>query len=194
MPQCIGITDSSVDDASVVPDLLEQVDTPIERFTGDGAYDSAAVYERVGKAGTPDVAVVVPPRRPARASEGAEGMWAQRNDHLRRIDEVGRQAWLKESGYRKQAGAENFFFRYKRILGDRLRARGFEAQKRAAMVGWNVLNRMYELGKPESYAGELQAKCGSEPIHATTPLYTSLARLLRQHLRAEQRHMFAMGN
>ena len=146
------LTDSSVDDASVVPDLLEQVDTPIERFTGDGTYDSAAVYERVGKAGTPDVAVVVPPRRPARASEGAEGIWAQRNDHLRRIVEVGRQAWLKESGYRKQAGAENFFFRYKRILGDRLRARGLEAQKKEAMVGCNVLNRMYELGKPESYA------------------------------------------
>ena len=50
------LTDSTVDDASVVPDLLEQVDTPIERFTGDGAYDCTAVYERVGKAGTPDVA------------------------------------------------------------------------------------------------------------------------------------------
>ena len=79
-------------------------------------------------------------------------MWAQRNDHLMRIDEVGRQAWLKESGYRKQAGAENLFFRYKRILRDRLRARGFEAQKREAVVGCNALNRMYELSKPDSYA------------------------------------------
>ena len=79
-------------------------------------------------------------------------MWAQRNNHLKRIDEVGRQAWLKESGYRKQAGAENFFFRYKRILGDRLGARGLEAQEREALVGCNVLNRMYELGKPGSYA------------------------------------------
>ena len=59
---------------------------------------------------------------------------------------------MKECGYRKQAGAENFFFRYKRILGDRLRARGFEAQKRETMDGCNVLNRMYELGMPESDA------------------------------------------
>ena len=124
----------------------------IERFTGDGAYDSRSVYEEIGKAGTPDVAVVVPPRRPARVSKGAEGMWAQRNEHLKRIDEVGRQQWLKESGYRKQAGAENVFMRYKQILGGRLRAKVFEAQKRESVVGCNALNRMYELGKPESYA------------------------------------------
>ena len=146
------LTESTVDDASVVPALLEQVETPIERFTGDGAYDRISVYEEVGEVGTPDVAVVVPPRRPARASVGAAGMWAQRNDHLKRIDEVGRQEWLKESGYRKQAGAENLFMRYKQTLGGRLRAKAFEAQKRESVVGCNVLNRMYELGKPVSYA------------------------------------------
>ena len=78
-------------------------------------------------------------------------MWRQRNEHLRRIDEVGRQEWLKLSGYRKQAGAENLFMRYKQILGGRLRAKLFEPQKRESVVGCNALNRMYELGKPESY-------------------------------------------
>lgn len=146
------LTESNVDDASVVPELLEQVGSPIERFTGDGAYDRRSVYEKIGKAGTPDVAVVVPPRRAATPSTGAAGMWAQRNEHLKRIDEIGRQQWLKESGYRKQAGAENVFMRYKQILGGRLRAKVFEAQKVEAMVGCNVLNRMYELGKPESDA------------------------------------------
>ena len=141
-----------MDDASVVPELLEQVGSPIEHFTGDGAYDRRSVYEEIGKAGTPDVAVVVPPRRPAAVSKGAEGMWRQRNEHLKRIDEVGRQEWLKLSGYRKQAGAENILMRYKQILGGRLRAKVFEAQKRESIVGCNALNRMYELGKPQSYA------------------------------------------
>ena len=59
---------------------------------------------------------------------------------------------MKESGYRRQAGAENLFMRYKQILGGRLRAKAFEAQKRESVVGCNALNRMYELGKPESYA------------------------------------------
>ena len=37
-------------------------------------------------------------------------------------------------------------FRYKRVSGERLRARNFEAQKREAMIAVNVLNRMTELG------------------------------------------------
>jgi hypothetical protein len=43
-------------------------------------------------------------------------------------------------------------FRYKRIIGDGLRARSFEAQKREAMVAVRVLNRMTQLGKPISVA------------------------------------------
>ncbi len=39
------LTESRVDDASVVPDLLSQVSGVIERFTADGAYDKTAVYE-----------------------------------------------------------------------------------------------------------------------------------------------------
>ncbi len=47
---------------------------------------------------------------------------------------------------------ENLFFRYKHTLGNSLRARGYESQKREARIGCNVLNRMAELGKPESQA------------------------------------------
>lgn len=37
-------------------------------------------------------------------------------------------------------------------IGDGLRARKFEVQKREAMIGVNVLNRMTELGMPQSEA------------------------------------------
>jgi len=43
-------------------------------------------------------------------------------------------------------------FRYKRIVGDRLRTRTFERQKREAMIGVSVINRMTALGMPESRA------------------------------------------
>ena len=39
------LTKSSEDDPSTVPKLLEQVDSPIKRFTADGAYDTRPVYE-----------------------------------------------------------------------------------------------------------------------------------------------------
>ncbi len=134
------------------PCLLEQVDSPIRRFTADGAYDTRSVYELLGGVGTADIKIVIPPRRGAVPSDGAEGTWAQRNATLETIRKVGRQGWQRESGYRRQGAVENLFFRYKRTLGNSLLARGHESQKREARIGCNVLNRMAELGKPESQA------------------------------------------
>ncbi len=84
--------------------------------------------------------------------DGAEGTWAQRNATLETIRKVGRQGWQRDSGYRRQGAVENLFFRYKRTLGDSLRACGYESQKPEAMIGCNVLNRMAKLGKPEFHA------------------------------------------
>ncbi len=145
----VKLTESTADDAVTLPDLLEQVDTPIERFTADGAYDRRTVYTKVGDAATADVTIVVPPKRGAVPWPGS-GTWRQRNTALRRIAEVGRQEWSRASGYRQQGRAENFFGRYKHVLGDGLHARDWSAQRREAMVGCHVLNRMFELGRPES--------------------------------------------
>ncbi len=144
------LTGSRRGDASAVPDLLEQIDGEVQRFTGDGAYDTRSVYDRVGGRGAEGLEVVVPPRRPAVPDKDAEGAWSQRNSHLERIEEIGRRAWLKESGYWQQARAENAVFRWKRILGDRLRSKHFETQRREAMIGCGILNRMFELGKARS--------------------------------------------
>jgi hypothetical protein len=149
-----ALTENTVDDADMVPTLLGQVDAPLRRFTGDGGYDKRGVYEAVSKAGEGDVGVevVVPPRRAGAASRSAEGAWGQRNRHLARIGEVGRQAWQKETGYRQQGRVEGTFLRYKRVLGSSLRAKGFASQKLEARLGCLVLNKMYELGQARSYA------------------------------------------
>ena len=67
-----------------------------------------------------------------------------------RIGEVGRRQWRKESGAHRQAQAENGMYRYKRIIGDRLRALYCEAQKKETLIAVNVINRMTALGMPES--------------------------------------------
>jgi len=141
-----ALTQHTVDDADMLPDLLGQVEAPLRRFTGDSAYDTRSVYTAVGAAGGPGVEVVVPPRRLA------TGPWAQRNQHVERIAEIGRQAWQKETDYRQQARVEGTFLRYKRILGGSLRAKGFGAQQREARVGCTVLNTMLALGKAQSSA------------------------------------------
>jgi len=66
--------------------------------------------------------------------------------------EIGRRQWKKESGYHQQARVENTFFRYKTIIGGKLRARHPKSQKVEAIIACNILNRMTILGRPESFA------------------------------------------
>ena len=146
------LTTSSDDDASTVPDLLDQIEAPIRRFTADGAYDHRAIYERVGAAGTEDVVIVIPPRRSAVFAGRTDGPWGPREAALESVRQVGRRAWQKESGYRQQARVENGFFRYKSVLGGSLQARNSNAQGREATIGCHILNRMADLSRPKSYA------------------------------------------
>jgi hypothetical protein len=83
-----------------------------------------------------------------RQAEGFE----QRDAAIGRIAEVGRRRWCKESGAHRQARAENTMFRYKRLVGDGLRAKRPGAQATEARIAVNVLNRMHGLGTPESEA------------------------------------------
>jgi hypothetical protein len=58
----------------------------------------------------------------------------------------------KESGYHRQARAENTFFRYKTIIGHELRARHPKSREAEALMACNILNRMIAFGRPESLA------------------------------------------
>ncbi len=69
-----------------------------------------------------------------------------------RIKEVGRRQWKKESGYYHQGTVKNAFFRYKSIIGDRLRALHSKAQEAETLILCNILNGMTDLGRPASYA------------------------------------------
>ena len=140
------LTDASVDDGNVGVDLVGSVPGKIRTVTGDGAYDSRALHDAASSCGA---RLVVPPVRTAQT--GGRGCRA-RDRIVRRIRKVGRRQWKKESGYHQQARAENTFFRYKRILGDRLHARDADAQAVEALLACNILNRMAELGMPASYA------------------------------------------
>ena len=107
-----------------------------------------AIYEAAAQRGA---RVVVPPTRAASASKRGRRS-VERDQTIKRVAEVGRRRWKKESGYHSQGTVENAFFRYKAILGDRLRARASEAQKVEALIACNALNRMFEMGRPASAA------------------------------------------
>ena len=108
------------------------------------------MYEALAAAGATDIRIVIPPKKTAIVDSRAKGTWCQRNDAIERIGKVGRRQWRKESGAHQQARAENGMYRYKRIIGDRLRAQHRESQRREALIAVNVINRMTALGMPES--------------------------------------------
>ncbi len=143
------LTDRDADDGAQVGPLLDQVDGPIASFTGDGAYDQEGVYGGVA-ARHPAAAVIVPPRSSAVPSETAETAPTRRDRHLRTIAERGRMGWQKASGYNLRALAETAVSRYKRVIGDTLRSRTDGRQATEVAVAVGVLNRMLELGRPES--------------------------------------------
>ncbi len=146
------LTESGLADASQVPELLDQVEEDLERFTGGGAYDTKGVYDAVASHQDGPEDVVIPPRKGAALSKKTSGAAKLRNDTVRGIKQLGRRRWKKGAGYHQQGRAENTFFRYKRILGGRLRAIVAESQEREALLACNVLNRMAELGLPEPHS------------------------------------------
>ncbi|MCP4640796.1 MAG: transposase [bacterium] len=146
------LTESSVDDGAVGVTVIEQMEATITRFTADGVYDTRAVYEALVASGATHIRSVIPPKKTAAMDPRAAEPWRRHNDAIERIADVGRRQWRKEAGAHQQAQAENGMFRYKRVIGDGLRARKFEAQKREASIAVNVLNRMTELGMPKSEA------------------------------------------
>ncbi len=141
------LTDSSVDDASVATELLEGIEGDIERFTADGAYDRWSVREALAARGA---TVIVPPAKTAVPSDGQTAAALARDAVIACIQDVGRRQWKKASGYHRQARAENAFFRYKRLLGSHVRARGRDSQQVEARLACDILNKMLTLGAARS--------------------------------------------
>ncbi len=145
----VELTTNDVDDGAPVGPLLDQVEGAVASFTGDGAYDRDDVYGAVA-ARHPEASVIVPPRSNAVPSEGAETTPTQRDRHLEQIAARGRLGWQKASGYNRRALAEAAVSRYKRVIGDALRSRTDRRQATEVAIAVRALNRMLELGRPES--------------------------------------------
>jgi IS5 family transposase len=144
-----ALTHGSADDAKAALDLIDGIEDDIESLTADAAYDTLAIYDASAARGA---RVVVPPSRSATRSCQRRSRSSARDRTIMRVKETGRRQWKKESGYHRQARVENTFFRYKSIVGDRLRSRHPRSQKAESIIACNILNRMTGLGMPESRA------------------------------------------
>ncbi len=143
------LTDRGVDDATQVGPLLDQVADPVAALTGDGAFDRSSVYADLHER-HPEAAVIVPPRVDAALSKTAKTAPTQRDHHIQAIKVRGRMAWQKDSGYNLRARVESQIGRWKRVIGDGLRFHTDEAEVTEVAIAVEVLNRMLDLGRPNS--------------------------------------------
>ncbi|MGF7212944.1 IS5 family transposase [Skermanella aerolata] len=143
------LTERDLDDASQVDPLLDQIAEPVELFLGDGGYDRTGVYTALDVR-YPDAVIVVPPRADAVLSATADTDPTQRDRHIQAITDKGRMAWQRDSGYNQGAGVEGQFARWKQVIGDGLRFYSDEARGTEVAIAAQVLNRMLDLGRPNS--------------------------------------------
>jgi len=120
----------------------------VASVTGDGAYDTVAFYEA---ASARNARVVVPPARTVKVSRSQPRSRAR--DHaITDVERLGRRQWQKVSGYHQTGPCGERLLSDKTIIGDGLRARSRGGRMVEARLACSVLNRMTELGRPESTA------------------------------------------
>ena len=139
----VEVTTTAWMDCEVFGGLLDQVEGQIGQVDGDGAYDTREVYE-AGIARGADV--VVPPRENAVPWEEDH----PRTQALAGIAEQGLAGWKESVGYHRRSLAENAFYRFKQIFGDRLASRLFETQVTEVHARVAAMNTMTALGMPVS--------------------------------------------
>ena len=95
--------------------------------------------------------VLIPRRPAARLNPRPSAAQKERNRNVRLIRKFGRREWHKRSGYSRRSLVENAVYRYKTIIGRRMRSRTLASQHVEAQLGCRILNTMAWLGMPDSY-------------------------------------------
>ena len=145
------LTNRHTADCGRVPKLLDQIDGPLASVAADGAYDAGSVYEAVqGKGDGHRVTTLIPPSRRAQPSSIRSPGQRERNRNVRSMRRLGRREWYATSGYSRRSLVENAVFRYKAILGQRMRSRSLGSQRADVRLACKILNTMTGLGMPDS--------------------------------------------
>lgn len=141
-------------DDDAFPELLDALEGEIAQVSGDGAYDKYKCYEKASQRGAK---ITIPPRKNAVIGQhgNCKAPPHPRDENLRRIRQVGRSKWKRESGYHRRSLSETTMFRLKVMFGGKLRRRKFNNQAVELFVQCALLNRLIQDCQPESYKVQL---------------------------------------
>ena len=144
--RAMEVTDNSIGDAPMLPNLLGQISTEeqIASVSGDGAYDTKGCHEAIALR---QADAIIPIRKNAKPWKLNRLGAAARNEILRATRRLGRTIWKKWSGYHQRSLVE-IKMRCFKLLGERIMARDFDRQVAELQVRAAVLNRFTRLGTP----------------------------------------------
>ena len=145
---CSELTTDDVGDPTALPDLLDQVDSPVDLFLADGAYDGEPTSDLLVARFGSTIEVTIPPPKNAVLSPNAAQDPTVRDRHIAGISVRGRMCWQRAFDYNQRSRAETLMSRWKTVIGPKLKARSFKNQKTEAKIGVRILNRMTELDRP----------------------------------------------
>ncbi|WP_162792082.1 transposase, partial [Pseudosulfitobacter sp. DSM 107133] len=122
---CSDLTKDDVGDPTALPDLLDQVDGPVDLFLADGAYDGDPTSDLLTARFGPMIEVTTPPPKNAILSPNVARKPTARDCHIADIAINGRMAWQKATGYNQRSRGETLMGRWKAVIGPKLKARNF---------------------------------------------------------------------
>jgi transposase len=143
------VTTNNVHDGTVLKDILDGIDDPIEQVSADGAYDHRHCYDEITER---QAKPVIPPRKDAVIWQhgNCKAPPHPRDANLRYIRKHGRKKWKRDANYHRRSLAETTMFRFKTIFGGKVRSRKFDNQAVELLLQCAALNRMIQIAKPDS--------------------------------------------
>ena len=147
------LTNHTDSDTSQVDALLKEIDTPIDELIGDGGYDHPPTYQALDQQQKQynqhhSIQAIIPPNTGFHPEKETDSL--QRLHNIRFIEDKGKLTWQNHMDYGRRVRVENTIFRYKAIIGNKLRSKTFENQNTETKIAVQILNRMAQLGMPRA--------------------------------------------
>lgn len=141
------VTEATVHDSEMLGQLLNGNQLNVNQVTGDGAYDTHDCYKAAIDIGAKPC---FPPRINAARNKPTDEAWRLRNHAVGRVREKGLKKWKIKNNYHRRSLSETAFSRLKKIFGSHAASRSFENQVTELTLRCHMLNKMNQLGMPDS--------------------------------------------
>lgn len=138
------MTHHVTDDRDCVDELIKKAGVDnIDELLADPGYDGEKIYEKLESHG---INPIIPP---ARGSPSVYGdAISSRQKTVNYINEKGVYAWQNKNNYGRRSKVENTFYRYKEIIGRKLKSRKWGNQEAELHLGCCILNLFSGFGMP----------------------------------------------